>query len=221
MKYLPQRQRFSMQRPSLHWNLFRSHVQFISSTPFAQSLSPAKWKYNLIDSLVFRQRSEISLIHFVESFIHSPSQTHMLGMQILWPGHLNSSAAHVILQFSSSLKSTQLYSPLHFIRPGMHLPFLHLRAKEKKYTDKTDFSICKSCVFVGIFEQYKHTWIQIQNNFASCNWFHHFYRSNLNEGEMNHTLWNKSLHFDIDQMLIYQNHNRSAIVSGCTFHCCI
>lgn len=52
-------------------------------------------------------------------------------MQKLCPGHLNSSLAQVLLQFSSSLKSIQLYSPLHCILRGMQRPFAHLY-KEKR-----------------------------------------------------------------------------------------
>lgn len=101
-----------------------------------------------------------------------PSQTHKLGMQKLCPGHLISSAAQVILQLSSSLKSMQLYSPLHCIRPGIQRPFAHLNIQNTS----------RSSLFVANWSiKHKYTWIPTPNNCASCSWLRHFYRHNLNE----------------------------------------
>lgn len=55
-----------------------------------------------------------------------PSQIQRFGMQNISLGHLNSSAAQVTLQLASSLRSLQLYSPLHLNRPGIHRPLAHL-----------------------------------------------------------------------------------------------
>lgn len=110
-----QRQRFSIHRPSLHWNWLVAHVQFNSSLPSAQSLSPSHKNWLLMQKLWFKHLNW-SAAHVMLQFSSSEKS-----MQLNSPSHLFLPGMH---------------------RPFLHLWAVYVENKQNNLSDAIEGDCC-------------------------------------------------------------------------------